>query len=196
MSQRFFSWVARQIAKRPALIQRIMDRARKRVYVRGHIYNKDGTLYMGRWVILDEHSWFPYAARLHHLATADDDRTKHDHPVDYRTIVIANHYVEEGLDGVPRLVFKGETVAHRAEHFHQIVSVGKGGAWTIFIYKHGMKHNRWGFLEVINGRIIKTPNEVYLNRGKKGEAVAQTLHDRNAYVADDAIDSIIGKGSQ
>lgn len=128
-----------------------------------HIYNKTGELYMSRWWLLKERSWLPYAARVHFIALPDDDRHHHDHPYDYRSIILKGCYAERLLSGALTVVGKGQTVAHPAEHFHKIERISLGGVVTLFIYRYKKVNNPWGFLTVNKaGSVVKQHWTKYL----------------------------------
>lgn len=125
-----------------------------------HIKNNDGTPYMDRWWLMpkfllttDEngdaypYSWCPFIIRLHHIRTSDYDRDLHDHPADYRTILIDGWYVEQNIYGNHQALVCGDTKFARAENFHRITDISDNGVWTIFIMRK--KRNEWGFF--VNG---------------------------------------------
>lgn len=74
-----------------------------------HIHDQDGSLYMGRWRIVDEgtlggkilHALTGFKSiRLHHICRPDHDRDLHNHPFSYRTFILRGWYSEEFKDGV------------------------------------------------------------------------------------------------
>jgi hypothetical protein len=164
-SSRFWLFVARAIARRPWLVDALIAFAKRTPYF--DIRGVDDELYMGRWWLLrgrPAHDfcpwwlrWLPKAARIHHIAREDLDRDLHDHPFDFRSIVLRGWYVEQDIYGVKRLVNAGDTYVSRAERFHRIDSVSPGGVWTLFIL--GTRRNGWGFL--VGGR--KVAWREYLN---------------------------------
>lgn len=90
-------------------------------------------------------SWhLPFTVRIHHILAPDADPYLHDHPWNWRTIVLAGWYVEEDVEGRKTHRMRGDTRAATAETFHRIDAVGRNGAWTLFIM--GRKRNRWGFM--------------------------------------------------
>ncbi len=121
----------------------ICERAFKDPYK--HIYDKDGSLYMARWWVLRERSWFPWAIRLHHIGRPDNDRHLHDHPYDFRSVLLAGWYEELDVFGQLHMRWAGETYARRAQESHKIVTMSSGGAYTLFIYRYRKKSNPWGF---------------------------------------------------
>lgn len=144
-------------------IAKILPRFKKAIIAYGkerpyaHIKHNDGTPYMDRWWLMpkwmltkDENgnafprSWCPFLIRLHHIRTSDYDRDLHDHPADYRTILLEGGYVEQNIFLKTRKVVAGETVKARAQVFHRITSITQGGVWTVFIMRK--KINEWGFI--------------------------------------------------
>jgi hypothetical protein len=75
----------------------------------GHLYTKEGELYMGRWSLIARGSraskllaWATGGkythARIHWIGKSDGDRELHDHPFNYRTFVLRGWYVEKFID--------------------------------------------------------------------------------------------------
>lgn len=96
-----------------------------------HLYDPDGSLYMGRWRVVDDYKLDVYgrdtterglasrvlekltgftAIRLHHIARPDRDRDRHNHPFTYRTFIAKGWYREE-TDNM------GATIALRADGY-------------------------------------------------------------------------------
>lgn len=74
-----------------------------------HLFDLDGSLYMGRWRVIDEGTWAGrmlekytgyLSIRLHHINRADHDRDLHNHPFNYRTFILHGGYAEFYEDGV------------------------------------------------------------------------------------------------
>lgn len=145
---------------RPRIANMLVAYASRTPY--DHIFDRDGSLYMGRYWVLRERRWFPWAARVHFIAREDLDRDKHDHPCDYRTIPLVGGYWWENLFGGRFWLGVGQTNAHPAEHFHKIVEVSEGGVWTLFIYRNRKHRNLWGFLVADGDRVVKVPWREYL----------------------------------
>jgi hypothetical protein len=152
----FWKLLAWAIATRPQLVDALINRAKKTPY-----FHLDG--YMRRWWLLprwligaDQYgnpfprAWLPISARVHHILRADNERELHDHPFDYRTIILKGWYVEEDIFGELHYRGTGDTVANRAQTFHRIATVSPGGVWTLFIISRRI--NRWGFL--VGGRKV------------------------------------------
>jgi hypothetical protein len=156
MKEKLWQHLAGFIATRPQLVDRVIAIGKRNAY--SHLYHYDGSDYMGRWWLmprwlckLDEHGfpfpfdWLPFIVRLHHIRSEDWDRDLHDHPADYRTILLRGWYVEEDIYGKKWTHLSGSTRTARAETFHRITQVSEGGVWTIFIMRK--KRNDWGFLK-------------------------------------------------
>lgn len=156
MKNRFFSWLARFIYQHQRLWLLIIKYAEHRPYY--HLANFDGSPYMSRWWLMPKwclelksegiywpKSWLPFVIRLHHIRSEDKDRDLHDHPADYRTLLIDGKYVEQDIFNVLHFHAQGSSRSARAETFHKIINVSEGGVWTIFIMKN--RHNSWGFLK-------------------------------------------------
>ncbi len=152
-----------------------------------NIYDLDGSLYMGRWRIVDEGTWQStvlmkltgYASiRLHHIMRKDHDRDMHDHPFRYRTFVLDGMYTEayqvdcgfrKGIHIAARCVLAGETAASVHPGFHRITSVSKGGVWTLFCMTTNT--GEWGFL--VDGTYVESKPylaDLGYRNGGKGEA--------------------------
>lgn len=161
MKEYLWQILAGFIATRPRLVDFIIKVGQRNEY--SHLYHYDGSDYMGRWWLmprwlckLDEHGypypfdWLPFIIRLHHIRSADWDRDLHDHPANYRTILLRGCYVEQDVYGTKRVYISGSTRGAKAETFHRISEVSEGGVWTIFIMTK--KCNSWGFL--VNGKKV------------------------------------------
>jgi hypothetical protein len=110
MIREFFWRTVAYIVTRPAVTDWLIRRAQKTQYK--HIHGLDGSLYMGRWWLLNpyphsderrevkdawERSWHAKlpSVRIHHIMRPDGERHCHDHPWDARTIVLREWYDEE-----------------------------------------------------------------------------------------------------
>lgn len=148
LAKRFIAWACR----------------RERTYRKGHLYHANGSLYMGRWALF-ESRWL--SARVHYIATADDDRALHDHPWNFVSLVLQGGYVEARPltvepcfmqvqrpvvlgDPEPEWVEQvmltrrvaGAMAFRRATDRHRVVSVDRG-TYTLFVYGLGVQW--WGF---------------------------------------------------
>jgi hypothetical protein len=150
MKNRIWQFIANFIVNHPHLLAWLIHRAQSTPY-----FHLDG--YMDRWWLMPHwmltthpdgylfpRSWLPFSMRIHHIKRADDGRELHDHPFDYRTIILHGWYKEENVFGEQALRWPGETRASRAQTFHRIANVSEGGVWTLFIM--GPRINDWGFL--------------------------------------------------
>lgn len=125
-----------------------------------HLYDLDGSLYMGRWRVVDEGTYGSKILailtgythiRLHHICRPDHDRDSHNHPFDYRTYIgkgfYAEQYEEPGIHDSRlcgyRFVYAGSTATGSHEKFHRIDLVPTEGVWTMFCMKQDKED--WGF---------------------------------------------------
>lgn len=166
MKDAIYNWLASRIANNALLRECIIAYGFNRHY--SLIKHEDGSPYMNRWWLMprfmigtDERGqpcvpdWLPFRVRLHHIVTEDYDRDLHDHPADYRTLLIAGWYIEQDVYGNERRYEAGSSRSARAETFHRITQVSPGGAWTIFIM--GKKRVEWGFMP----NVFKVPHRQY-----------------------------------
>ncbi len=177
-----------RLCARPWARQRIINLAQSTPYFD---IVTDGKLYMRRWWLMPRwcldfdmvrgypmpKAWMPFSIRVHHIVRPDPDRHLHDHPFNFRSIVLDGWYVEErpftqltdrealridGLvedeDGTRALttITAGSTYSAQATRWHRISRLSDGGAWSLFIM--GRRINGWGFL--VNGK--KVPWREYL----------------------------------
>jgi hypothetical protein len=100
--------------------------------------------YMSRWWLVPP-SWnLPFTVRVHHILRPDADPYLHDHPWNWRAVILSGWYEEEDVFGQCWIHLQGETRPAYAETFHRINRVSHGGVWTLFIM--GRKRQRWGFM--------------------------------------------------
>jgi hypothetical protein len=147
-----------------------------------HLHDIDGSLYMGRWRVVDEGTvggkllefFTGYrSARLHHIMRPDHDRDLHSHPFSYRTFVVAGYYEESyqtGLYGTPfyRRIGEGESGTGSSTKFHCIRKVSGGGVLTLFF----MTRNKgtWGFN--VGGKFVESTRYL-LRKGYRREQVQE-----------------------
>lgn len=112
--------------------------------------------------------WLP-SVRVHHILRRDNDRHKHDHPWDARTIILKGYYVEDKItdygvtaDGqfyertLRSVRLPGDTAPILFGDYHSVAEVSEGGVWTLFI-TFGYQ-GTWGFL--VDG--VKVPWRDYM----------------------------------
>lgn len=175
--------IARWLACNPEVIRWIKRSAMERPY-----FNLPG--YMDRWWLLpgaaadDPKSqyrpprwlaWLPVSIRLHYIRRPDNDRHLHDHPCDFRSIILKGYYAERRrrliavhdygagereYDEITIWRTAGSTYFAKATDFHSITAMPAAGVWTLFIMYQtpGPGWNRWGFL--VDGK--KIPWREYL----------------------------------
>lgn len=131
-----------------------------------HLYDLDGSLYMGRWRVVDEGTLGGRilsaltgfsSIRLHHINREDHDRDLHNHPFSYRTFILKGYYQEDyeegdGLftnDGT-RFLHRGQSGVGAPDKFHSIRLVSNGGVWTLFCMSRNT--DKWGFK--VDGRLV------------------------------------------
>jgi len=134
--EKFWQLIA-QFSAWPPVTAALIGLAMKRPYF--HIGD-----YMHRYW-LAPYSWsLPFSIRIHHIKRPDADPFLHDHPWNWRTIVLRGWYIEEDVFGMTRVRRRGDTRGATAETLHRISQVSHGGVWTLFIM--GRKRNKWGFM--------------------------------------------------
>jgi hypothetical protein len=143
-------WLWRIVAfvcSQPIIMRRLIARARRTPY--SHLPS-----YMDRFWLFNAYgpncrAWLP-SIRIHHILREDYDRHPHDHPWEWRTIVLRGWYWEHRLafrdvPGMFSVHFRppGSTAAMSLGEFHRISRVSPGGAWTMFITWG--RPQSWGF---------------------------------------------------
>jgi hypothetical protein len=136
-----WNFVARRLVANQWLMHKLYTQAFKRPYF--DLFNSDGSPYMRRWWLVPLSWKLPFSIRIHHIQSADEGRDLHDHPANYRTIILRGAYLERLADGSKRIVGEGQTIKAKATHFHRIEDVTPGGVWTMFIM--GRWQHTWGF---------------------------------------------------
>lgn len=140
--------IARTLA-RPAVMEYLVRRAQRTPYTP---IVTDGLLYMERFWLFNPYqadssgkgNWFPISIRIHHIVLPDQDHHLHDHPWNARTFILRGTYLENRMDGRHYIRTAGHTAALTFGEYHRIVSVSKGGVWTLFVT--GKYRGTWGFL--------------------------------------------------
>lgn len=150
-----FWWLIAWLVTRPWIRRRLIRSAMKRPYL--HIGD-----YMHRWWLIPEVRGLPFAVRIHRILREDADPYLHDHPFDWRTIILDGWYREEDVLGAMHERNTGDTRAATAETLHRIDEVSQGGVWTMFIV--GRRRNAWGFMvgnpaRKIHWREYESPNQ-------------------------------------
>lgn len=160
-----------------------------------HLIDLDGSLYMGRWRVVDEGTLGGrilakltgyHSVRLHHINRPDHDRDLHNHPFRYRTFILSGHYSEE-YDEAPAIKWMGgpvktdadfaQVAGHRFVHrgqsatgneykWHRIDTISVGGVWTLFFMTENTE--RWGFR--VNGKFVDSVR-YFLRRGYDRDAI-------------------------
>ena len=101
------------------------------------IRNCDGDPYLIRWRLIWTRRFSLY---LHHILRSDEDRSHHDHPWSFTTLILAGGYREH----TPRSVTfhgPGELLHRPAPWLHRLEL--DRPAWTLVFV--GPRKRRWGF---------------------------------------------------
>ena len=93
------------------------------------IRSKEGKLHFRRWEILKTR-WF--SIYIHGIYAADQDKHLHNHPWDYKSIVLKGSYIEETNNGVNILKF-GTVTSRIGKDYHKIKSLLTKSVYTLFI---------------------------------------------------------------
>lgn len=133
---------ARWLVADPYRVDWLIDRAMRTPFT--HLGN-----YMERYWLIKPSRLLPISVRIHCIKRADLDRDPHNHPWNFRTIVLRGSYTEELLV-TPRgthtqIAGIGHTYARHVGQYHRIASVAKGGVWTLFIMGRENETGEWGY---------------------------------------------------
>ena len=162
------------------LVNKLIARAKRTPYF--HLYHENGELYMERyWLVPYKWNW-PFAARLHFIATPDRGRHLHDHPWSFLSVVLRGWYTEERprtiqpcfekeqwyeqrYEATTSVVRDEKSWAfRRATDRHTISAIGAHGVWTLFVTFRFVQW--WGFYTP-RGKVYYRD---YLNLGDKDNA--------------------------
>lgn len=107
--------------------------------------------YMNRyWLVApDEVDASGNSIRVHNILRADTERHLHDHPWNFRSVILGGSYIEELLMPSGRVqrqrVSAGDTYMRVAGQYHRIAEISTEPVWTLCVL--GQKHpTGWGFL--------------------------------------------------
>lgn len=189
--QLLYRSLARFLSRRPALVQRIIDRAKKTPY--SVIPSRDGKReYMRRYWLFNpydqvtrkrKYPWIPMSIRIHEIMLPDDDEHLHDHPFDAQTIILRGWYLEERDEEVAnsfcaetvtgpgwvRAMSPGDTAPVLFGDFHRIAAKSAEPVVSMFItFK---ERGTWGF--DVDG--TKVPWDKYLAARRLAEVTSETV---------------------
>lgn len=164
------------LVSRPLIANWLIQRAMKTPYT--HLPG-----YMNRYWLFNAYEkkdgkevtpvrWLP-SVRVHHILRRDNDRHKHDHPWNARTVILKGYYVEDKIvkyghqptehfgDAYYEVTKRstrtpGDTAPILFGDYHSVAEVPEGGVWTLFI-TFGYQ-GTWGFL--VDG--VKVPWREYM----------------------------------
>ena len=118
------------------------------------IRSKEGKLHFCRWEILKTR-WF--SIYIHGIYASDKDKHLHNHPWDYKSIVLKGSYVEETTNGLNILKF-GTITSKDGNDYHKIKQLLTKSVYTLFIVSPVKRV--WGYQ--VDGSFID--NEEYRRR--------------------------------
>ena len=136
--------------------------------------NRQIGTYMNRWYVIPPQWGLPISVRLQHIRRADGERLHHNHPYAFKSIVLKGWYEEEQVRDFPPLeagceymAFDIQTVMHRKfklftiaqKRYHRLVSMSKGGVWTLIWHPRKAVESDWGYLNVDGSHI---PHDEYV----------------------------------
>ena len=141
----FWGVIAKLLSNCPRVLNWLVTMAMRTPY-----YHLPG--YMERYWLIQPRAWLPFAARFHFIKREDIDRTPHDHPWAFRSLILQGWYEEERIAN-PYGIWPTVTYARHEEggtnvvgkgEFHRISRVSETGVLTLVIL--GRKQDSWGFL--------------------------------------------------
>jgi hypothetical protein len=103
------------------------------------IRSKEGKLHFRRWQILKT-PWF--SIYIHGIYAPDQDKHLHNHPWDYKSLVLKGSYIEETNNGVNLLKF-GSVTSRNGEDYHKIKTLLTNSVYTLFIVSPAKR--TWGY---------------------------------------------------
>lgn len=121
--------------------------------------------YMDRWYIVPPEWNLPFCIRLHHIKRIDT-RIHHNHPYEFKSVVVRGWYVEEQVVSPLGVAPEVREVLHlpwrlcliKRQRYHRIVDMPTAGVWTIIIHPRKPKEYHWGYLDEQGNHI---PQEEY-----------------------------------
>lgn len=156
--------------------------------VHAHLYDVDGSMYMGRWRVIDKGT--PESAqllaetgyesvRLHHIMKPDHDRDLHSHPFHFKSHILEGWYDEQGPGGIVVRRTAGTSCETPRScdpldpfkaYYHRINEVSPGGVWTLFMMTPNTE--QWWFEVKVQDSLAYVPAVKYLlRRGYSRESV-------------------------
>ena len=160
----FWNQTAAALAARPALVEWMFSIGQNTPYehLPGYMMRwwilppaaKRGSA--GFWSIKNQLRRLRKNLRLHLLMRGDRDKHHHNHPWEFRTLVLRGWYVNEVTlaDGTTKcnVVSAGQSYRMGVGEFHRIAAVSPGGALTLVFYTTKRTDRWWGFL--VNGEVV------------------------------------------
>ena len=128
------------------------------------------------YLFLKDRESFPFNIFLHKFLKSDPDDL-HDHPWNYRTIILSGGYWEHTEKG-RKWKGPGSYIYAPAEHYHRVeLAKDKNGniinCWTLFM--PGMRQRDWGFKK--DGEWVQ--NEKYIKERTEMRNLDHDNHDNH-----------------
>ena len=111
------------------------------------IKSKNGKLHFRRWELLKT-PWF--SIWIHGIYAADEDKHLHNHPWDFKSIVLKGAYIEKTEKGIVRQT-PGKFNSRNGNDFHKILRLVTPVVYTLFIVTPVKRE--WGYL--VDGQFIQ-----------------------------------------
>jgi hypothetical protein len=93
------------------------------------IRSKEGKLHFRRWQLLKT-PWF--SIYIHGIYAPDQDKHLHNHPWDYKSLVLKGSYIEETTVGT-NILSPGTFTSRSGESYHKIKKLLTKSVYTLFI---------------------------------------------------------------
>ena len=123
------------------------------------IKSKSGKIHFRRWEILKT-QWF--SIWIHGIYAADEDKHLHNHPWDFKSLVLKGSYIEETENGVI-LQSPGKLNSRNGCEYHKIKELKTPSVYTLFIATPLKRE--WGYN--VDGEFIQHENYRQLKRENK-----------------------------
>ena len=110
------------------------------------IKSKSGKIHFRRWELIKT-PWF--SIWIHGIYAADEDKHLHNHPWDFKSLILKGSYIEETEKGCI-LQSVGKFNSRSGEDFHKILKVNDSVVYTLFIASPIKRE--WGYK--VSGKFI------------------------------------------
>lgn len=110
------------------------------------IKSKTGKLHFRRWELIKT-PWF--SVWIHGIYAADEDKHLHNHPWDFKSLILKGSYLEETENGLV-LQSVGKFNSRNGQDFHKILKLNDPVVYTLFIASPVKRE--WGYK--VSGQFI------------------------------------------